>query len=203
MSIRTSIVSAVAVCFVVALGCNRGPSRIYPPSIDASAAGKQAVEMYGKDGVIAGENLDKCPALKAALAQIDTAGDKTITAEKITARIKAWQNSKLGRMSMSCTILKNGQPLVGADVKFVPEKFLGEQVKEASGKTDQNGVAMISIPTTDRKDPPGVAPGFYRVEVTKAGENIPAMYNTKSIFGQEVALDAAGIREGLKFQLKY
>jgi hypothetical protein len=203
MSFRFLSVSALFMCFVITLGCSRGPSRIHPPAINASAAGKQAVEMYGKDGVIAGENLDKCPALKAALAQIDTTGDKTITAEKITARIKAWQNSKLGRTAFSCTVLRNGQPLAGAEVKFVPEKFLGENMKEASGKTDANGVAMISIPVTDRKDPPGIAPGFYRVEITKAGDNIPATYNTNSIFGQEIALDAAGMREGVKYNLKY
>jgi hypothetical protein len=137
------------------------------------------------------------------MAQIDTTGEKAITAAMITARVKAWQNSKLGRMSLSCTVLHNGRPLADAEVKFVPEKFLGENMKEASGKTDQNGVAMISIPTTDRKDPPGVAPGLYRVEVTKATEKIPAKYNTETTLGQEVALDAAGIREGLKFDLKY
>ena len=62
----------------------------------------------------------------------------------------------------------------------------------ATGKTDQNGMAMLSIPTSGPGDPPGVAPGFYRVEITKDGEKIPAKYNTETIFGQEVALDAEG-----------
>jgi hypothetical protein len=156
-----------------------------------------------KDGKLSGAELDKCPALKTAMKQIDMNSDGSITAEEIATRIKAWQNSKLGRMSLSCTVMHNGRPLSDAEVKFVPEKFLGENVKEATGKTDQNGVAMVSVPTADRTDPPGVAPGLYRVEITKAGENIPAKYNTETTFGQEVALDAAGIREGLKYNLTY
>jgi hypothetical protein len=60
-------------------------------------------------------------------------------------------------------------------------------------------VAMIAIPNDF---PPGVAPGFYRVEITKSGETIPAKYNTDTILGQEAAIDAKGIREGIKFDLK-
>jgi hypothetical protein len=51
--------------------------------------------------------------------------------------------------------------------------------------------------------PPGVAPGLYRVEITKDGEDIPAKYNTDTVFGQEVAMDAKGIQEGIRFELKY
>jgi hypothetical protein len=95
------------------------------------------------------------------------------------------------------------QPVGRADVKFVPEKFLGEAIQTAMGKTDQNGVAMISVSATGPSDVPGVAPGLYRVEITKAGANIPAKYNTASTLSQEVALDARGIREGIRFDLKY
>jgi hypothetical protein len=203
MFIREIIGCALALSLVVVAGCSRGPSRLYPPAIDASSAGAKAIEMYGKDGKISGADLNKCPALKAALAQIDTIGDGTITAAKITARIKQWQDSKVGRMPLTCMVLRNGSPLAGADVKFVPEKFLGEAIQPATAKTNQNGVAMISVPTTDQSDRPGVAPGFYRVEVTKAGETIPAKFNTASIFGQEVASDARGIRERITFNLQY
>ena len=205
MSIRTVAVHLLALCFVAVLGCSRGPGRLHMPPISASSAGSEAIEMYDtdQDGKISGTELDKCPALKAAMAQIDTTGEGAITADQIAERIKAWQNSKLGRMSLSCTVLRNGRPLPDAEVRLVPEKFLGENVKTAKGKTDRNGVAMISVETTDRSDPPGVAPGLYRVEITKAGENIPAKYNAQTTLGQEVALDAAGIREGIKFNLQY
>ncbi len=205
MSFRAMTGCMLAMGLILSSGCTKGPSRLHPPSIDASGAGSQAMEMYDadRDGKISGPELDKCPALKAAIAQIDSSGEKAITAAKITARIKQWQDSKLGRMSMSCTVLRNGKPLANAEVNFVPEKFLGENVKTASGKTDKNGVAMISVPTKDRSDPPGVAPGLYRVEVTKAGDKIPAKYNTETTLGQEVALDAEGIQKGIRFDLKY
>ena len=51
--------------------------------------------------------------------------------------------------------------------------------------------------------PPGVAPGFYRVEITKAGEDIPAKYNTGNGSWTRIAIDAKGIQEGIKFDLKY
>ncbi len=205
MSFRAMTGCMLAIGLVLSTGCSKGPSRLHPPSIDASAAGSQAVEMYDadRDGKISGAELDKCPALKAAIKQIDPSGENAITAAKITARVKQWQDSKLGRMSMSCTVLRNGRPLANAEVNFVPEKFLGENVKTATGKTDKNGVAMISVPTKDRSDPPGVAPGLYRVEVTKAGEKIPAKYNMETTIGQEVALDAEGIQKGIRFDLKY
>jgi hypothetical protein len=48
-----------------------------------------------------------------------------------------------------------------------------------------------------------VAPGFYHVEVTKSGENIPAKYNSATTLGQEVAMDAQELMQGIKFDLKY
>jgi hypothetical protein len=182
--------------------------RVFPPNIDAAAAGAEAIKQFDTDhdGKISGEELDKCPGLKAAIDNIDRSGNEEITAEKITARIKAWQDSKLGRMSLACRVTHNGEPLAGAIVKFVPEKFLGDNLKVATGKTDAHGMAMLSIPATSGDGPrlpPGVAPGFYRVEITKVGEDIPAKYNTETVFGQEVAIDAKGIQQGIKFDLKY
>jgi hypothetical protein len=184
----------------------RAPRRMPVPKIDPKAAGAEAIKLYdaNKDGKLSGEELDKCPGLKAAIEKVDPDGTGEITAEMIAARIKAWQDTKLARMTISCTVLQDGEPLAGATVKFVPEKFLGKNLKVATGKTDAHGIAMMSIPTVGPRDPPGVAPGWYRVEITKAGENIPAKYNTATIFGQEVANDAKGIRDmkGIKFSLK-
>ena len=149
--------------------------RLFPPAIDADAAGAEAIKQFdaNNDGKLSGDELDKCPGLKAAIDEIDPSGKGEITAETIAARIKAWQDSKLARMTLSCTVTHNGKPLAGAEVKFVPEKFLGKNMQAATGKTDKNGIAMLSIPTSGPRDPPGVAPGFYRVEITKAGETDP------------------------------
>ena len=81
----------------------------------------------------------------------------------------------------------DGKPLDGAEVKFVPERFLGNRMIVATGKTDENGMARVSIPTSGQpSDPPGVPQGFYRVEITKPGLDIPAKYNTQTVLGREV-----------------
>jgi hypothetical protein len=100
----------------------------------------------------------------------------------------------------------NGNPLAGATVKFVPEKFLSDYLTETpTGTTSENGMAMISLPTTPGPDgdPPGMGPGMYRVEITKAGDNIPAQYNTNTTLGQEVSLDNPDMQMGIRFNLKY
>ena len=181
------------------------PHRLSAPKIDAKAAGAKAIELYdtNHDGKLSGEELDKCPGLKAAIDEVDRGGKGEITAADIAARIQAWLDSKLARMTFACRVMHNGKPLEGAEVTFVPEKFLGGNVKPAKGKTNSKGMAMLSIPTSGPYDPPGVAPGFYRVEITKAGETIPAKYNTDTTLGQEIARDAKGIQQGIKFDLTY
>ena len=196
------LVLAFAAVVVVCAGCPRRPERIHPPSINASEAGKKAIEMFdaNKDGKLSGEEFDKCPGLKSALAKIDANGTGEVTADMLTARIEAWQKSKLGRMSFSCQVTRNGQPFAGAEVKFVPEKYLGEKVPVAEGITDKNGMAMINIPGAK---PPGIAPGLYRVEITKAGMDIPAKYNTETVLGQEIASDAQDIQQGISYNIKF
>lgn len=197
----TGWILAFVALFVVSAGCPNTPDRIHPPPY-SSSAGSDAIKSFdtNKDGKISGEELDKCPGVKAALAQIDTSGNGEVTADMITARIKVWQSSKLGRTSFSCRVTHNGRPLQGAEVKFVPETFLGENVKVALGKTNVNGMAMISIPELT---PPGIAPGLYRVEITKPGLNIPAKYNKETILGQEIAQDTPNIQEGITYQLSF
>jgi hypothetical protein len=196
----------LASLLVISMGCPRGPSRVFPSPINASAAGAKAIELYdaNKDGKLTGAELDKCPGLRAALTKVDPANEG-VTADKITARIQEWQKSKLGRMSLACTITRNGAPFEGADVRFVPEKFLGleESKWTAIGKSDQNGMVMLNVPSTEPNIPPGVPPGFYRVEITKAGMTVPAKYNTETVLGQEAANDAKGILEGIRFDLKF
>lgn len=177
-----------------------------PPGIDAVAAGKLAIQQYDTngDGQIGGPELDEAPALKASIKNLDANGDKQISGEEITARIEDWQTGRVGKMGLLVLVTRGGRPLEGATVKFVPEKFLGDEIQPAEGVTDELGYADLSVAVdpSDPTDVRGVQCGLYRVEITKQGAKIPAMYNTETGFGQEVANDAENIQEGIEFKLR-
>jgi hypothetical protein len=195
-------VFVVVVAMVAASGCFfGGPSRVHPPGISASAAGSGAMDQYDtdKDGVVKGPELDKAPSLKAAIKQLDTNHDGGVSADEVSDRVAAWQKSKVGLMSLACTVKMNKKPLSGATVTFEPEKFLGTNVKPATGKTDKNGIANVTIQVA-QGEPNGVACGLYLVRISKeegGKETVPARYNTQTTLGKEVALDAEGMQEAM------
>jgi hypothetical protein len=197
-------VAATAMLLVLS-GCWRSsPRRVYPNWPDPRAA-ERAIELYdaNQDGLLDAKELERAPGLKAAMQHVDTNRDGKISAAEISARIGAWIDSRLGRMGVSCVVTHNGRPLVEATVKFLPEQFLGGQLQAAEGTTDARGVTRL---TTSAEGPSarGVGPGFYRVEITKTGETIPPRYNAETQLGQEVAMDAVGLANGVvTFDLKY
>jgi len=199
-------VACVCLGLLAGGGCSRTPPRVAAPAINPTAAGRLGVEQYDADGdgLIQGDELNKAPALKSALENLDTNQDGGVSAEEIAERVKAWQQTKVGAMSLSCTVTYRGQPLQGATVKFVPEEFLGDEIQTATGQTNQFGVAVLNVPADPDLpgDVPGVQCGLYRVEITKQGADIPAIYNTQTILGQEVADDCAAVRRGIIFELK-
>ncbi|MBN2216110.1 MAG: hypothetical protein JW719_01910 [Pirellulales bacterium] len=198
--LKTLVALTLGVTLFLAVGCNRTPSRVHPPGIDADAAGKAAMDQYdaNKDGKVAGEELQKAPSLNAAIDNLDKDGDKAVSAEEVTERIKAWQDSRLGRTSIMIAVTYRGQPLDGAKVVFEPEQFLGAEVQPASGTTDPYGRATLNI---ENSKIPGIAPGLYKVKITKDGMNIPAKYNTETTLGAEVARDAKDAETGPTFNL--
>ncbi len=205
--VLTGVCGMVGAALVLSGCLGRGPSRVRPPSISGSAA-SQAMSKYDTDGdgKIAGPELDKAASLKSAMAQLDKNQDGAVSADEISARIDDWARSKAGLMSMSCVVTLDGRPVEGATVTLVPEDFLGPNVKQATGTTSASGAALLSVPP-DPSDPglTGVAPGFYRVEISKkagGSETIPAKYNTETTLGCEVAIDAQWAQEGtIRFEL--
>jgi len=206
----TTLFSRLATgALLVAIGANwgcwgGGPSRVKAPSIDAAAAASGALKKYDAngDGKISGTELDKAASLKSSLSVLDTNGDKAISEDEIKARIDSWLESQLGRMGLIVVVTRRGKPLEGAKVTLVPEEFLGGAVPKATGTTDEGGGASLTAVGAAIEGAEGVAPGFYRVEITK-GSEIPARYNTETTLGVEVAMDAPGIQEGIRFDLQY
>jgi hypothetical protein len=161
------------------------------------------------DGKVAGDELEKAPALKAALPRLDTDNDGGVSADEVAARVKAWKDMQSGMTGVRMQFTMDGQPLAGATVTLEPESFLGEEVKAASGTTTQFGDVSPSIPKEQRPDPtlPGGAHfGLYKVRVSKmvgGKETIPSRYNTQTTLGQEVSYDDPGMKSNnIRFALK-
>ncbi len=190
------LISLLAVMPLFA-SCSSGPSRIEPPSISASGSAQQAMKLYDTDGdgFLAETELEAVPGLKAAIATLDTDKDSKVSAEEIAERIRTWQSSQIGVARVLCSVTLNGQPLGDATVTFEPESFLGDQIQPGDGVTDAYGAAYPRIPKDKRPlpdMPPGLQLGFYRVKVSKpvgGKETIPAMYNTETTLGQQIAPD--------------
>ncbi|HEX3600695.1 MAG TPA: hypothetical protein VHU84_11170 [Lacipirellulaceae bacterium] len=200
-----------AVFLLTISACNSGKIVVKQPSIDASAAGKKALEMYDKngDGVVSGDELEHAPALKEALGNLDTNGDKAVSADEVAARVNAWKAMKTGMTSLRCHVTLDGEPLTFATVTFEPESFLGNEIKTAIGTTNAMGDVAPSIPKEQRSSPkvPGGAHfGLYKVRISKivnGKETIPAKYNTDTILGQEVSYDDPAMkRMNMTFALK-
>jgi hypothetical protein len=181
--------------------CSSGPARVNQPYIDADGAGELAMEQYdtNSDGIVAGDELEKAPGLKAALATMDTNRDKGVSAEEVTARINVWKQMRTGVFSFPFTVTLDGRPLEEAMVTFVPESFLGDEIKPASSQTNFGGGGGATIAKVDRPSPtspPGMHLGLYQVKISKqvnGREMVPPKYNEATTLGQEVAADVPEI----------
>jgi len=155
------------------------------------------MEMFDKDGdgFIAGAELDATPGIKAAMETIDVDKDGKASESEIAKRIESWGQRGTGLTTLGFRVNLNGKPLPGAAVVFEPEPFLGDQFKAAVGETNANGDGSVSIPKEQRVPadaPSGLYLGLYRVRVSKKDggkEAIPAIYNTETTLGQQVAPD--------------
>jgi len=174
---RAVLVSvAASVSLMVIVGCDGRPGRIHPPKINPATAAAEAMKQYdtNQDGKIDKEELTKCSFFNSL------AKDGVVTSDAIVAELTKWKDLNLGRVKWDANITHNKKPVTKATVKLVPEKFLGANMIAAEGVTDDFGGVTLSVPRKSVDDPRGVQLGFYRLEVTKDGESIPAKYNTES-----------------------
>ena len=180
---------------VLCVGCEPAKTVIHVVNISPSAVAAKAMQLYdtNKDGKISGTELDKAPCLKAALDMLGTDAARGVTAEQISTRVQKWNDDKNGLEPVLCNVAHNGVPVKDAEIKFVPDPCISDYLTQFGvGKTDANGAARIGLPKEPGSDiPTAIPPGFYRVEITKAGENIPAQFNTATTFGQEISHDGS------------
>lgn len=190
--------------FPLVLLCGCGPPSVAAPKIDAASSAAQAISEFdlNHDGAIGGDEFDKAPGLKATLERADKDADGRLSEAEITARLDAIRKMDVAMMPFECIVFLNGQPLVGAEVKLVPETYLASAAKPATGTTDARGSATFRI---EGEQSSGVNRGIYRVEISKKDssgrETIPAKYNSQTVLGQEIVLGIRDLEHGVKYNL--
>ena len=184
-SIGVRIVCAFS--FAVFSGCGG----IKEFRVDPVAASKAAMEQYDKngDGLLDMTELRACPALLRELRAYDESKDKKLNADEIGAQIRDMYGQGPGMTSLNCTVSLNGTALSGATVRFIPESFLGPEIKEANGVTNSTGTAALGISPEDLPKELRrhhlMRVGIYRVEITHPSTKIPPKYNTETELGFE------------------
>ncbi len=169
-------------------GCSQSPARYYPPKYDADALGAQAVGALDADSnqLLDAKELAASPALLADLKKLDQDNDQHLSAAEIGEKVAEWTQGGVGAVGIVCWVTRGGQPVSNVQVSFVPESYLGDVVKPATGTTTSRGGA----PMTAEGQSSGVMQcGYYRVELSlpQGGkETIPAKFNSKTTLGADV-----------------
>jgi hypothetical protein len=179
-------------------GCSRH-SQLSKLSINVSQAADSALAQYdtNHDGALAGDELTACPSIKSALASFDKNHDSRVDGEELRARFQSWLDSPTRLLMVPCVVTLDGARLSNAQVKLIPEKFLGDSLYSGEGVTNEDGFTGISISQADAKalgqaKASGVRLGLYRVEITHPTVKIPAKYNTNTTLGIEISPASAG-----------
>ena len=190
------MVYAKLFCIVLAsipflLGCNSGPPALDAPSLDPAVAAGEAIRLYDKDGdrKLDTSELEACPGLAFAIKVYDTDGDGMISEDEITSRLSSFVDVNVALNRLSAKVLLDGRPLGDAEVRFIPEPYLGEEIKPAFGKTRKGGNASMAVAVEDlpenQKKIRGIHTATFRVEITHPEKDIPARYNTETTLGYE------------------
>lgn len=202
----TRRVTTLVGCLAMTAGCNSRPSAIQPVDVDGASA---AAEAMGKvdsdaDAAFSDAELAAIPGILKHKAKYDLDGDGKVSQQEIADRIDLWATQGLGLKSLAVEVTLDGRPLSGASVKFVPEPFLGDAPKEATGVTDGNGATKIGIANEHLPESlqqarlRGLYGGLYKIEVTHPDRPLPAKYNTATTLGEEIAKDTTPDRLSLK-----
>ena len=203
---RSRVLTLTAIALGV--GCNSRPSTLDAVSIDAASAADGAIAQADANGdqSLDDAELAKIPGMLKQKEKYDVDGNGVVSKQEIADRINLWASQGLGVKTLAVEVTLDGRPLPEATVTFVPEPFLGEGPKPATGVTDVNGATKVSVANEHLPEQlqqarlRGLYGGIYRIEVTHPQRTIPAKYNTATTLGEEIARDAAPDR--VKLQLR-
>jgi hypothetical protein len=182
----------IAVGLIAVAGCTQSGTGLHVapvPTYDLDAIPQAILAEFdkNKNGSIETNEAQACPALSGAFAAIDTNRDRRLSADELRKRVEQYAASRTGSVEVGCAVRLDDQPLAGATVTFVPEACMGPSLKTAVGTTDADG--RCSEYQIDGKRYRGLAPGLYKIQVTRDGAAIPARFNSQTVLGKEVFHD--------------
>jgi hypothetical protein len=141
------------------------------PKIDPQAAAAEAMRAYDTsgDGQLDATELNASPALKSTLKYVDKDSDGKIATAELQARLEQLFAMPVTFTDVQCIVTRGGRPLTSAEVRLVPEPFLGEALHEATATTDEQGAAQPGVATEhlppEMHELKVMQVGLYRVEV--------------------------------------
>lgn len=194
----------LAIGLLALAGCTQSGTQLKVatvPNYDTEAITQAILADFdkNKNGSIEPNEAQACPALAGAFADIDTNRDRRLSADELRKRVEAYAASATGSVEVGCAVRVDDQPLAGATVTFVPEACMGPTLKTAVGTTDADG--RCSEYKIDGKLYRGIAPGLYKIQVTKDGTAIPARFNSQTILGKEVFHDPRRGEDAIELNL--
>lgn len=171
-----------------------GKSSVGLPKLDPAGTTERVFKEFDKnnDQKLSKDELQSCPGLLTSIDRFDQDRDHAISNAEFKSKLSEIEQQGASLVSFSCIVQRGGIPIQGATVKLVPEAFMADLVKPASGVTDQEGITVPSVPEEDlpkevRGKVRGVPCGIFRVEVTHPSVAIPAKFNTQTTIGRLVS----------------
>jgi hypothetical protein len=168
---RTSLVASLFVaCLTIAAGCSGRPARVVAPRIDPAAVTEAVFQAADedRDGALRGGEQKIVPAIAAAAERLDGDGDGAVSRDELSRWLTAVRDARVAINRFEMSLTHRGRPLAGADVRLVPEPFMGSEIQVAEGTTDAQGVVVVAIPGAKYV---GANCGLYRVAITGTDNN--------------------------------
>jgi EF hand len=196
-------------CAVSTCGCSGQRGAVGGVAVDPGEASRSLIAERDKDGdgSLSSDELDGLAAISGRMDKFDHDHDGKISQLELQENLARVFDGRTGLLSATCQVTRNGRPLSGAYVYFVPIPLIEKVIPVASGVTDAGGVAKLSIQKEDLpKNAPSVSglirPGLYFIEIKHPTVNVPEQYNSKTTLGQEISPETCAggpIRLALKF----
>ena len=204
MNLRQFAFCAFAV--ILLTGCSSSKGRVEAPELNADAMADSAMDLCDSDGdgFISSSEIKASPALKFAKEDIDTDGDGKLSRDELLERFNIYVDTSVGLQGITLNVRKgsvNGDGLMGATVRLVPEPFMADYIEEAEGKVIDPSNGLVEIMTLPPD--PGVRVGMYTVKIESDDFKIASKYNEKSTLGIEVPpITSAATSKPLVFVIK-